>query len=116
GPELYRLLADRHAGGAFDVLRQYANLSALPRVMLGWREAPVWVESQGAGYLVVNENLANLIPSVPLIVGAGGLSVDFDGRPLAARRLADGRTSVLHAANAPLCERLLAIIRDARAA
>ena len=95
GPALYRLLSDRHAGGAFDVLRQYANLSALPRVMLGWREAPVWVESQGAGYLVVNENLANLVPSVPLIEGAGGLSVDFDGQRLRARRLVEGRTSVL---------------------
>lgn len=116
GPALYRRLADRHAGGAFDVLRQYANLSALPRVMLGWREAPVWVESQGAGYLVVNENLANMIPSVPLIEGAGGLSVDFAGRRLRERRLAEGRTSVLHAANPVMCERLLGIIRDAGAA
>ncbi len=115
GPVLYRLLADRHAGGAFDVLRQYANLSALPRVMLGWREPPVWIESQGAGYLVVNENLANLIPSVPLIEGAGGLCVDFDGRPLCARRLAEGRTSVLHAANQATCARLLEVIRCARA-
>lgn len=115
GPALYQLLANRHAGGAFDVLRQYANLSALPRVMLGWREEPVWVESQGAGYLVVNENLANLIPSVPLIEGASGLSVDFDGRRLRARRLAEGRTSVLHAANPELCQRLLAVIGAARA-
>jgi hypothetical protein len=115
GPVLYRLLVDRHAGGAFDVLRQYANLSALPRTLFGWREEPVWIESQGAGYLVVNENLANLIPSVPLVEGAGGLSVDFDGRRLRDRALVEGRTSVLHAANPEVCARLLDVIRMARA-
>jgi hypothetical protein len=114
GVELYRLLVDRHAGGAFDVLRQYANLSALTRVLFGWREAPVWVESQGAAFIAVNENLPNLLPAVPLVAGAGGTSVDFDGRPLGARRLADGRTSIIHAANAPLCRRLLDVVAVAR--
>ncbi len=114
GIELYRLLTDRHQGGAFDVLRQYANLSALGRVLLGWRDPPVWLESQGGGYLVVNENVPNLIPSIPLIAGAGGVSVDFEGHLLAERRLAAGRTSVLHAANEPLCQRLLAIVELAR--
>jgi hypothetical protein len=114
GAELHRLLADRHGGGAFDVLRQYANLSALTRLLLGWREPPVWVESQGAAFVVVNENLPNLIPAVPIVAGAGGVSVDFDGRPLAARRLADGRTSVIHAANEVLCRRLVALVAAAR--
>ena len=36
-PELYRLLANRHDGGPYDIVRQYGNLSALLRVMLGWR-------------------------------------------------------------------------------
>ena len=88
--ELYRRLTDRHGGGAFDVLRQYANLSALGRVLFGWREPPVWIESQGAAYLVVNENVPNLIPSVPLVAGAGGVSVDFAGAPLAGRPLRCG--------------------------
>jgi hypothetical protein len=114
GVALYRLLTDRHSGGAFDVVRQYANLSALGRVMLGWRDADVWLESQGAAYLVVNENLANLIPSVAVIAGAGGLSVDFDGRPLRARRLADGRTSVIHAANPVVCRVVLDLVIRAR--
>jgi len=113
--ELYRLLANRHAGGAFDVLRQYANLSALGRVLFGWREPPVWVESQGGVYLVVNENVPNLIPSVALVAGAGGLSVDFAGRPLVERSLVAGRTSVVHAANASLCRRVLEIVAAARA-
>jgi hypothetical protein len=116
GVELHRLLADRHAGGAFDVLRQYANLSALTRLLLGWREPPAWIESQGAAFVVVNENLPNLIPAVPLVAGAGGVSVHFDGRPMRERRLAEGRTSVVHAANAALGARLLQIVDRARAA
>jgi len=116
GVELYRRLTDRHGGGAFDVLRQYANLSALGRVLFGWREPPVWIESQGAAYLVVNENVPNLIPSVPLVAGAGGVSVDFAGRDLAARPLRAGRTSVLHAANAAVCRRVLEIVAEARSA
>jgi hypothetical protein len=115
GVELFRLLGNRHVGGAFDVLRQYANLSALARLLLGWREQPLWVESQGAGLVVVNENVANLLPAVPLVAGAGGVSVDFDGRPLLARRLADGRTSVVHAANEALRARLVALVATARA-
>jgi hypothetical protein len=111
--ELYRLLTNRHDGGAFDVLRQYANLSALGRMLFGWRDPPVWVESQGGLYLVVNENVPNLIPSVPLVAGAGGVSLDFAGRPLRERPLAAGRTSVLHAANDALCRRALDIIAAA---
>ena len=111
--ELYRRLINRHEGGAFDVWRQYGNLSALLRMLLGWRGTRPWVESQGGAFVVVNENLANLVPAVPLILGAGGCSVDFAGRPLAARRLVDGRTSVIHAANEVLCDRLLAIVRAA---
>lgn len=116
GAALHPLLMDRHQGGGFDVLRQYANLSALGRMLLGWREPPVWVESQGGAYLVVNENMANLIPAVPILAGAGGLSVDFDGRPLRARRLAEGRASIVHAANRPVCDAVLALVARARAA
>jgi hypothetical protein len=115
GVELYRLLTNRHQGGAFDVLRQYANLSALGRVLFGWREPPVWVESQGGAYLVVNENVPNLIPSVPLVAGAGGRSVDFAGLPLRERPLAAGRTSVLHAANDDVCRRVLDLVAAAHA-
>ena len=114
--ELYRRLINRHEGGAFDVWRQYGNLSALLRMLLGWRGARPWIESQGGAFVVVNENLANLVPAVPLILGAGGCSVDFAGRPLAARRLAEGRTSVIHAANDVLRDRLLAIVADAAGA
>ena len=103
----------RDTGCAVGVI-EYANLSALGRVLFGWRDPPVWLESQGGGYLVVNENVPNLIPSVPLVAGAGGISVDFAGRPLRERPLAAGRTSVLHAANEPLCRRLLEIVELAQ--
>ena len=112
--ELYRLLINRHDGGAFDVWRQYANLNALQRMMLGWRADPVWHESQGAAFIAINENLANLIPAVLLITGAGGLSVDFENELLLPRKLTAGRTSVLHAANEVIRARVIEIVRAAR--
>jgi hypothetical protein len=112
--ELYRAFINRHDGGAFDVLRQYANLSALQRVMLGWREPPVWIESQGGAFIAINENMFNLIPAVPIILGAGGRCVDFDGRPLRERKVLEGRTSIVHAANESLCGETLRLIRRAR--
>ena len=111
--ELYRRLINRHEGGAFDVWRQYGNLSALLRTLLGWRGARPWIESQGGAFVVVNENLANLIPAVPIVRGAGGVSVQLDGRPLVERRLGAGRCSVVHAANEVLCAALLRLIADA---
>ena len=112
--ELYRLLINRHAGGAFDIVRQYGNLSALLHVLLGWRDTQPWMESQGGGFVVVNENLANLIPAIPIVGGAGGVSVDFDGRPMRERRIIDGRCSVVHAANAALCDALMRLVERAR--
>jgi hypothetical protein len=112
--ELYRLLINRHEGGAFDITRQYGNLSALLHALLGWRGERPWMESQGAGFVVVNENLPNLIPAMPIVAGAGGLSVDFDGRPMRERRLVDGRCSVVHAANPAMRDALLRLVAAAR--
>ena len=61
----------------------------------------------------VNENLPNLLPAVPIVLGAGGLATDFQGAPLARRRLVDGRTSALYSANTCLHARLLQIITQA---
>ncbi len=113
--ELYGLLINRHDGGAFDIVRQYGNLSALLHVLLGWRGAPPWMESQGAGFVVVNENHANLIPAMPIVAGAGGVSVDFDGRSMLERRLIDGRCSVVHAANDSMRDALMRLVAIARA-
>ncbi|MGH7785505.1 MAG: hypothetical protein ACRERC_01490, partial [Candidatus Binatia bacterium] len=111
---LYDRLLARHDGGAFDITRSYGNLSAILRVMLGWRGAPPWHESQGGGFVVINENLPNLIPSVPIVAAAGGTSIDLDGRPLLTRRLSEGRTSVVHAANPALRRQLLTLVAAAR--
>ena len=43
-----------------------------------------------------------------------GVSVDFEGDALRDRPLTAGRTSVIHAANAGLATRLLALVRKAR--
>lgn len=130
---LYALLINRHEGGAFDVLRSYGNLAALQRTMLGWQRgaigqepasepaavasqpSPVWLESQAAGMVVVNENHANLIPAVPIILGAGGVATDFEGRALGDRQLAEGRCNVLFAANQSLHAQLLAVVARAAA-
>lgn len=112
--ELYRLLLNRHEDGAYDVWRQYANLNALQKMMLGWREAPVWLESQGVAFLALNENMTNLIPAVPVITGAGGLSLDFDDQPLCERPLSRGRTSIVHVANADVRRAIVEIIGRAR--
>jgi hypothetical protein len=114
--EVYRGLINRHEGGAYDVVRQFGSLSALQRSMLGWREAPLWYESQGVAFVVINENLPNLIPAVAAVEGAGGLSLDFEGRPVRQRRLRDGRTSVAHVANAAVGEQVLRLIAAARSA
>jgi hypothetical protein len=113
--ELYRRLLNRHAGGAFDVVRQYGSLSALLHSLLGWRGEPPWMESQGVAFVVVNENLANLIPALPIVAGAGGVSVDFDGRPIGARKLVEGRCSVIHAAGTAVCDAVLRLVAEARA-
>lgn len=113
--ELYRVLLNRHeASGAYDVWRQYANLNALQKMMLGWRDEPLWFESQGVAFLALNENMTNLIPAVPIIAGAGGVSVDFEDNPLRERPLARGRTSIVHAANADIRRAIAGVIRTAR--
>ena len=104
----YKLLGDRHeAEDRTITIQRYFAVQA---------PGPAIDVSDGlAGFVVVNENLANLIPAVPIVIGAGGVSVDFDGRSIADRMLRDGRCSVLHAANAPLRDTLLHGIARARA-
>ena len=114
--EVYRLLVNRHAGGAYDVLRHFGSLSALQRLMLGWRAGTPWYEPQGAAFVVINENLPNLIPAVVVCEGAGGFCVDFEGRPLRQHRLEAGRTNVLYAANRAILSRVLRLIAEARRA
>jgi hypothetical protein len=103
------------------VLRTYGNLSSLIRYLLGFRgglqQGPgseLWLEPQCGGFLAVNENLANMVPCVPVVLGAGGLALDFAGGRLEERRLGQGRCSVLYAANEGIARALLEHVRGAR--
>jgi hypothetical protein len=73
--------------------------------------------THGACYVAVmdDENVPNLIPSVALVAGAGGVAVDFAGRLLRDRTLAVGRTSVLPAANDEVRRRVLGLVATAHA-
>ncbi|GBF97508.1 hypothetical protein Rsub_10431 [Raphidocelis subcapitata] len=132
---LFAALGDRGGGGAFDVLRAYGNLGALLRGFFGWRglggssgdqglnggggggggggDESFWLEPQWGAFVCVNENLANMLPAVPLVLGAGGAATDLRGAPLAARRLVEGRASVAYAGNAALHAQLLALVAAA---
>jgi hypothetical protein len=114
--EVYRGLINRHDGGAYDVLRHFGSLSALQRLMLGWHDGSLWYEPQATAFIVINENLPNLIPAVAIAEGAGALCVDFDNRPLRARRLGAGRTSVVYAANRDILRGVMRLIRQGRQA
>lgn len=45
----------------------------------------VWIEPQCAAFITINENLPNLLPCVPILLGAGGIATDFSGKPLQVR-------------------------------
>jgi len=109
--ELYKHLINRNEGGAFDIKRDYGSLSALTANMLGWGYG---VESQGSAFIVLNENLPNMIPSVPIILGAGGIATDFEGNPLAERKLTAGRCNVIYAANEEIYKQVMALVQKAK--
>lgn len=109
---LYGKLINRNEGGAFDVNREYGNISALPAHMLGWREQGL-PESQGGAYIVINENLPNMIPCVPVVLAAGGIATDFEGNPLAGRKLSQGRGNIVYAANSEMYRQVMDVIVSA---
>ena len=74
----------------------------------------LWLEAQCGGLLVTNENLHNLIPSLPIILGAGGLATDYEGNELIHRQLSQGRCNVLYSANTELHGSLMGLIRSAK--
>jgi hypothetical protein len=74
----------------------------------------LWLEPQAGVYLVVNENAPNMVPCVPVVLGAGGCAVDFEGQPLLGRRLAAGRLSVAYAGNEQLLGQVMALVAIAQ--
>lgn len=111
--KLYSGLIDRNSGGAFDVLRTYGNLSAFIAAMLGWRDNKL-PESQGGVFIVLNENLWNMIPCTVINEAAGGISTDLCGKPLSRRALKDGRANVMHAANQELYKQAMHCVQYAQ--
>lgn len=99
-------LADRNNGGAFDLWRNYGNISSFIKNQLGSND----YESQGVAHVTVNENMNNLMPLYWINNGAGGYSVDFEGKDLGKMKLTDGRPNVILAANEPIKEKLLNLI------
>jgi hypothetical protein len=113
---LHSALSDRHDGGAFDVLRSYGNLGSLLRGFFGWRGSATWLEPQLGAFVAVNENLANLVPAVPLVLGAGGVAADLlTGAPLVELPLRRGRVTVAYAANEALFAAVIKAASRARA-
>ncbi len=110
---LFGHLINRHDGGFFGVKSEYGSISACVANMLGW-EQPNMPKSQGGAFLSLNENLANLIPLVPIIEGAGGIATDFDGNPLAQRKLTSGRPDVILAANETIHKGALNLVKRAK--
>jgi hypothetical protein len=110
---LWRLLENRNEGGCFDLIRSYGNLSACACDMLGWRDETL-PESAGGIFVALNESLPNLIPAVPIIIGAGGIALDFDGNPLQERKLTAPRTNIIYIANEALKGQVMPLIEKAK--
>lgn len=108
--EIYRRISNRNEDGAFDIVRMYTNLGELLRQNL---EREGMYEPQGIGAITINENLSNLIPTTPVIEGAGGYVVDFEGNPIRERYLTSERPNVIIAANETIQKKLLDIVKDA---
>eukprot|EP00798_Chlamydomonas_sp_ICE-L_P023060 gene23060-30249_t len=58
--------------------------------------------------------MPNLIPAVPIVLGAGGLATDFEGAALLDRKLSDGRCNVVYTANKVVHAKVLELISRAR--
>jgi hypothetical protein len=105
---LWKRLADRNNEGAFDIWRTYGNISCFLKNQLGFKHNSY--EPQGIAYVAINENINNLVPLYWINKGAGGYSVDFNGRDLGSRRLTDKRPNVILAANKHIKDELLYLI------
>ena len=102
--DTFRVLFNRNEGGAFDIARSYGQFSSILRGMFGYEG----VEPQMVAFVVLNENLPNVVPVYSLIRGAGGFATDFQGNDLGDRKLADPRPNVIYSANEAIRDALVA--------
>ena len=110
---IFERLINRNEGGAFDMVRLYANIGETLRQLLEREGKRYRYEPQSVGAITVNENLPNLLPITPIIEGAGGQVVDFEGSPIRGRTLKSERPNVIAAANPVIRDKLLNIVKDA---
>ena len=109
---IFPLLINRNEGGAFDIVRFYANISEVLCQLLERKDGGI--EPQGAGAITLNENYASLIPFVPIIEGAGGSVVEFSGKPMSEHYLRDPRPDSIIAANDSIAKSILSIVEIAK--
>lgn len=94
--KIFEALNNRNEGGAFDIVRMYGTAGEHLRELL---ERKGSYEPWGVGKVTLNEHLANIIPTVPIVYGANGQVVDFYGQSLLNRHLTAERPNVIIAAN-----------------
>jgi len=111
--DIYGEIIDRNKNGPFDIVRLYGSMSEILEQFLETRIDGI--EPQGVGSLALNENLPNLVPITPIVEGAGGYVVGFDGHPIRHMKLTDGRPNVIIASNETILESLEELVNLALA-
>jgi len=106
--KVYEKVANRNAGGAFDLWRIYGDFGDILRGHLGYEG----LEPQGYSRISFNNHLGNAVPVYSVYKGAGGSVVDFSGIDIGERKLYEGRTNMVFAANKTVEEKLLALINS----
>jgi hypothetical protein len=107
--DVFRKLINRNEGGAFDIVRMYGTMGEVLRQLV--EKSSSSYEPQGVGSISFNENLPNVVPIRPVIEGAGGYVVDFDGKPVRDLNLKSVRPNVVIAANEAIRDKLLKIVK-----
>ncbi|MDO8509313.1 MAG: hypothetical protein Q7S27_06560 [Nanoarchaeota archaeon] len=106
--KVYKKLSNRNEGGAFDLWRIYGEFGDILRTQLGYKE----LEPQGVGRVILNNHLGNAIPTYSILIGAGASIVDFSGRDIGERKINEGRTNMICAANPGIERKILDLINS----
>ncbi|MBI4894151.1 MAG: hypothetical protein HY833_00200 [Candidatus Aenigmarchaeota archaeon] len=105
----YKRLSDRNGGGAFDVCRSYALTSDLLAEL--FERADGNIEPRGTARVSINEHLGNLVPMYPIIRGAGGSIVDFEGNDAGGKKISEKRQNFVASSNDAIKNHILGQLR-----